>query len=152
MERCVPSKHLSPFALLSSSTVLGWPQRLSDNAPTPGQRCMDVFSQYLRTSWVRAITFRETLARSRQMCTDVTEAPTHTKNTHPKGAFHLVTALPSAPNVGSWRPMRRSLLQSFGSLCCVSNMKRPRTGTMQTKETQHCFVVPLTFKRLSAMT
>ena len=43
MERCVPSKHLSPFALLSSSTVLGWPQGLSDNAPAPGQRCMDVF-------------------------------------------------------------------------------------------------------------
>ena len=43
MERRVPSKRLSPFALLSSSTVLGWPQRLSDNAPAPGQRCMDVF-------------------------------------------------------------------------------------------------------------
>ena len=41
--RRVPSKHLSPFALLSSSTVLGWPQRLSDYAPAPGQRCMDIF-------------------------------------------------------------------------------------------------------------
>ena len=86
MERRVPSKRLSPFALLSSSTVLGWPQRLSDNAPAPGQRCMDVLpntwghpgsAQLPGETWARdckaALSVKKT---RRHMCT---EAPRNTR-------------------------------------------------------------------------
>ena len=48
---CVPSKHFSPFVLLSSIKLMGWPEGHGVTAaPAPGQRCM-IDKNFMKRTW-----------------------------------------------------------------------------------------------------